>query len=46
LNTTASSIADELADRERRKIVYNLLEKSDREADKKLFAKLSKTIFF
>jgi len=48
LNTTASSIADELADRERRKnnlIIYNLPEKSDREADKKLFAELCKTTF-
>jgi len=48
LNTTASSIADELADLERCKnniIFYNLPEKSDCEADKKLFAELSKTIF-
>ena len=48
LNTTTSSIADKLADCDRRKnniIVYNLPEKSDREADKKLFAELSKTIF-
>ena len=48
LNTTASSIADELADRERRKnnlIIYNLPEKSDCEIDKKLFAELCKTIF-
>ena len=48
LNTTASSIADELADRECHKnniIAYNLPEKSDCEADKKLFAELSKTIF-
>ena len=48
LNMVASSIADELADRERRKnnlIIYNLPEKSDHELDKKLFAELCKTIF-
>ena len=48
LNTTASSIADELADRDRRKnnvIIYNLSEKSDCEADKKLFTELCKTVF-
>lgn len=47
-NTTASSIADELADRERRKnnlIIYNLPEKSDREDDKKLFVELCKTVY-
>jgi len=37
MNTTASGIADELADRECRKnniIIYNLPEKTDRESDK------------
>ena len=48
LNTTASGIADELADCERRKnnlIIYNLPETPDREADKKLLTELSKTVF-
>jgi len=48
LISTASSIADELADRERRKnniIVYNLVENSDREADKKVFSNLCQAVF-
>ena len=48
LNMTASSIADELADREQRKnnlIIYNLPEESDCEINEKLLAELCKTVF-
>jgi len=48
LISAASGIADELADRERRKnnlIIYNLVEKSDREADKKAFTDLCQAVF-
>ena len=48
LVSTASSIADELADRDRRRnniILYNFSEKSDREADRKAFNDMCQVVF-